>query len=393
MWLVLAYVALMQVQLTFEPGTTGFRIAPADLCLLAILVVAPGQLRYRKPAWSLWHAGLLLVFVMGTFVQAVEQGALSRYVVLNKDIGLGFLLLSYVAITSVATDWQQIRRILSVFTVSVAALNVVAVGGYLAAYRAHADNMFTAYGGTRLAGLVVDPNAYGGLVVTALVLSEGASWGKTPLFGPWMRVFLRTSLGLGILFTFSRSAWIALGLALVLLCVVRRGVALRLALVGAAGVVAVFAAMGPRFLTFFEDMASRPEQVAGRFELLHDAWAQFSLYPWTGGGLSSFFMKEGTMVHNTAYWFLADFGIVGLLIFVGFAVWFFGRARTAYRLAPKNERPLMLATAMAHISLLGLMMGIEGFYQRHWWMVLALIASGYMNARKTSPGRIAGGAQ
>jgi hypothetical protein len=30
--------------------------------------------------------------------------------------------------------------------------------------------------------------------------------------------------------------------------------------------------------------------------------------------------------------------------------------------------------------MIGLAMGIEAFYQRHWWMVLALIASGYILA-------------
>jgi hypothetical protein len=32
---------------------------------------------------------------------------------------------------------------------------------------------------------------------------------------------------------------------------------------------------------------------------------------------------------------------------------------------------------MAHTAMLGLAMGIEAFYQRHWWLVFALIASSY----------------
>ena len=30
----------------------------------------------------------------------------------------------------------------------------------------------------------------------------------------------------------------------------------------------------------------------------------------------------------------------------------------------------------------GLAMGIEGFYQRHWWLVVALIGAGYSLARQ-----------
>lgn len=381
-WLVLAYTALMQVQIEFEPGHSGFRVAPADLCLVLALILVPGQLKYRRSVWGFWHGALIAVFAMGTMVRAFQEGALSRYVVLNKDIGLGFLFLSYVAITSVATDWEQIRRILRVFTVSVAVENVVAVGAYLVAYRSHIDNIFTAYGGSRLAGLVVDPNAYGGLLVTALALSEGASWGAKPLFTDWSRVLIRTSLGLGILFTFSRSAWIALALALLLFCAVRRGVILRIALGAAIGLPIVFLAMGSRFVSFFQNMASRPEQIEGRVELIHDAWGQFALHPWVGGGLASFFQKEGIIVHNTGFWFLADFGVIGFLVLIGFVVWFGLRAWQAFRLCPRQERPLALAAGMAHVALLGLMMGIEGFYQRHWWMVLAVIASLWTQARK-----------
>src|SRR5689334_4299881 len=77
MYLVLAYVALMQVQITFDSSATGYRIAPADLCLLLSLVFVPGALKYRKPAWSIWHAALLLVFAMGTLVQAFNEGFLN----------------------------------------------------------------------------------------------------------------------------------------------------------------------------------------------------------------------------------------------------------------------------------------------------------------------------
>ena len=35
----------------------------------------------------------------------------------------------------------------------------------------------------------------------------------------------------------------------------------------------------------------------------------------------------------------------------------------------------MLALLMGHTAMFGLAMGIEAFYQRHWWLILALIAS------------------
>jgi O-antigen ligase len=80
-------------------------------------------------------------------------------------------------------------------------------------------------------------------------------------------------------------------------------------------------------------------------------------------------------MHNSALWFLADFGLVGLAVFCGFLGWFFIKAWNAYRLAPDDEKPLALALLLAHTAMVGLAVGIEAFYQRQWWLVLALIAA------------------
>src|SRR5215469_11404708 len=124
-------------------------------------------------------------------------------------------------------------------------------------------------------------------------------------------------------------------------------------------------------------MASRPKQVQGRFDLIHAAYQAFTSHPFLGGGIGSFRLGEGEIAHNSAMWFLADFGIVGLMVLLGFLGWFFAKSIVAYRLAPVPARPLVLALALAHTAMFGLAMGIEAFYQRHWWLVLALIASSY----------------
>jgi O-antigen ligase len=285
--------------------------------------------------------------------------------------------LSYFAITSCVTEWDDLRRILKVFTLGVVAENIAAVGAFLSAYFFGSSNRFTSYGGLRLSGMLLDANAYGGLLVAALVICEGSSWGRAPLIkGPVLWIS-RLSLALGILFTFSRSAWIALACALLLLCVIRTGVAIRIFATGLVCAPFLFLLMGKRFLPIFEVMASRPKQVQGRFELIRSALQAFASHPLLGGGLGSFRMGEGEIAHNSAMWFLADFGLVGLAMLLGFLGWFFAKGWYAYRYAPAREQPLVLALLLAHAAMLGLAMGIEAFYQRHWWMVFALIASGY----------------
>jgi len=372
--LVGAYVALLPFQ--FEVSK-GMNFAPADCVLFLVLMLAAGQLKYHKPIWTLWHFGIAATFAVGSFVAALRFGVLDRYELLNKDAGLLLPFVSYAAITSSIRGWDDIRRILKVFTLSVVLQNILAVGSFLLTYFFGVTNSFALYQGLRLSGMLLDPNAYGGLLVAAYVICEGASLGQMPLYNGTTLWLCRVTLGLGILFTFSRSAWLALFLAFLLLCAVQTKLAIRLALAGLIGTPCLLLFMGQRFLPVFEEMASRPKQVQGRFDLIHAALQAFAHHPFFGGGIGSFRLGEGEIAHNSAMWFLADFGMIGLAALLGFLGWFFAKSWFAYRFAPEREQPLALALLLAHTAMFGLAMGIEAFYQRHWWLVFGLIASSY----------------
>jgi hypothetical protein len=162
-----------------------------------------------------------------------------------------------------------------------------------------------------------------------------------------------------------------------LLFMVRTFVAGRFVLAVMAGIPCLLLGMGRNFLAVFSEMASRPKQVQGRFELIHNAFMAFSRHPVFGGGIGSFRLSEGKIAHNSAMWFLADFGVLGLAALVGFLGWFFVKGWFAYRFAPLREQPVALALLLAHTAMVGLAMGIEAFYQRHWWLAFGLIASAY----------------
>ena len=377
--LVSGYVALLPY--LFEVGKR-MNFAPADCFLLLVLLLALGQLKYRTSAWTIWHFAMVLIFALGSFVAAVSFGELDRYELLNKDAGLLLPFLSYAAITSAVTEWEDLRYILRIFVLSVMLENLAAVGGFLVAYFLGVTTPFTRYG-LRLSGMLLDPNAYGGLLVVALVICEGASWGPAPLFrGPTLWIS-RLTLALGILFTFSRSAWMGLALALLLLAVMRPTLVVRLVLVTLTGAPCLVL-LGNRFLPIFEEMARRPKQVQERFDLIHEALQLYSLHPFLGGGLGSFRLAAGEVAHNSVMWFLADFGPLGVVVLVGFLACFFARGWFAYRFAPASEQPLVLALLLAHAAMLGLAMGIEAFYQRHWWLIFSLIASSYSLVRRTA---------
>jgi len=351
--------------------------APADIFLVAAVLVSSGQLRFRPVAWSEWHVGILFMFVLGSLIAVVRYGRLDHYELVNKDAGLLLPLLSYVAITSVVTSRQGLRRLMRIFTLGVVAQNIVAIGAFLAAYYWGVVTIFTRYEGLRLSGMLLDPNAYGSLLVVALVLCEGGSWGTNPLFNGATLWVSRMTLGLGILFTFSRSAWVGLGFAAVLFSLVRPRKAIRPVLSTVIAAPCFVLLLGPRFLPVFLEMARRPKQVQQRIDLIHEALRSFVSRPFLGGGLGSFRLAAGEVAHNSALWFLADFGLAGLIIFTAFLLWFVKKAWLAYRLAPEADRPLALALLLAHTAMIGVAMGIEAFYQRHWWMILAMIASCY----------------
>ena len=82
--------------------------APADCFLILILLMAAGQLKYCKAAWTVWHVGIVLTFATGSLVAASSFGELARYELVNKDAGLLLPLLSYAAITSLVTEWADL---------------------------------------------------------------------------------------------------------------------------------------------------------------------------------------------------------------------------------------------------------------------------------------------
>src|SRR6185295_4887095 len=80
--LLVGYVALLPYQ--FEMGN-GMNFAPADCLMLLVLLLAAGQLKYRKPAWSVWHFGIAAIFAVSSLVAALRFGVIDGYELFNKD--------------------------------------------------------------------------------------------------------------------------------------------------------------------------------------------------------------------------------------------------------------------------------------------------------------------
>lgn len=379
--LLVAFMVAMPLQ--FEWGAYR-QIAPADFLLATYMIFQLPRLRHVARAWSIWQLALLPLFGFGVVVAAFQSGELTSYALLQKGVGLLVLFGLFACFVDFMRDWDRVQWILRVFVGAVLLHATLALGAQLLVYVGGPviPLINEPYPGQRISGLVLDANAFGGLVALAFALHHLTAGTPSALLrGAWAwygYLVLPTTL----LLTFSRSSWLGLTFGLLVIMLLRPWIGGRALLT-----VAVPAAMlGPLILALIpnsDELVTRASSAASRVLIGEDALAGFLDHPFTGLGLGVYVDEYGIVVHNTALWFLSDFGAVGLGVFAGLvltiAVWLVH----AGRLAPPEYRPIALALLCGHAVMFGVSFGIEAFYQRHWWIVLA--AAGAVHTLATAP--------
>ncbi|UOF88964.1 Wzz/FepE/Etk N-terminal domain-containing protein [Fodinisporobacter ferrooxydans] len=378
-WLVVAYVILLPIQFRTP---IGLRFAPSDVCLLFYFMFGLFRIQIVKSTWSLWHLGMLLVFAIGNYISLLQNGYLSQYVLLEKDFGLLLLFLSYVMIVSFTTDWIRCRRLVQCFILSTVLQNIVAIAAFFLLKITGFNITWLNYESSRLSGMLVDPNAYGGLLVLAFALHIMTSGKTNPIFTRRFGVFCTVSLGIGILLTFSRSAWIGLVTIVLVVALFRPMYVLRIVTVGVFTFGIVLIVLGSRYLPVIESMSLRIKQITARMDYIYTALNRFKDHPIFGVGVGTFQDQYNWILHNTTLWFLAEFGLVGMVTFLGFILWFFYKGMSAYRIADENQKPLVFGFMLGHLSMFGLSLGIEALYQRHWWLIMGLLAASHFLGSK-----------
>lgn len=367
---MIGYTAFLPVQ---APTPFGWRFAPSDLFLALYLGIMGTRIRMPARVWSPWLLALCVVILLGSPIALVRTGTLTSYSLLQKSVGI-LVLLGTFAMFVDASQRIGDRRILRLFVAFVVAHTMVALTAYGWVRFTGSSWSWINYADVRLAGFLIDPNAFGGLLVVTLTLLVTSLASPKPLVDrPWgwpLCLILLT----GILLTFSRSAW--LGLAAVMLGSLLLRPRLAAAFAGLAAVaLASVASLGADVLGFVEAMTMRPTQIASRIELMYAALDTARSHPLVGAGTGVFLERHGEIVHSTAFWLLAETGLLGLGLFLGLVLWFVRRGLEGYRRAEEpGAATLVLALLLAHLSMVGISLGIEAFYQRQWWLVMGLLA-------------------
>jgi hypothetical protein len=386
-WLLAGSIALMPVQIETP---FDIRFAPSDLMLVAAALLGMRSFRVGGPAWSLWQAALLGLLVASAMVKLLWTGEVSQYALVNKTAGLVLLLTSYGLVTTVTRRWQDVRWLAKVYVVSVTLQNTVFTAAFLWCRRASAREWWSDFllsgDYDRLAGMLIDANAFGGLLMVAyaIVLLDGRT--SAPLLGRGMRLASLLSLSLGLLLTSSRSAWI--GLAAVTLYGMFRNPGLIVWIaVSVIGGSAAMAYLGgedqwDQLLT----LSSRQSTIEDRLQIAENAWQMFTEHPLVGGGIGAFTERHDVIVHNSAVWFLAEFGLIGLVVFLGLVSAFLFAGIAAYWRAGEENAGLIAGLIAAHLAMIGFSLGVEALYQRWWWLTMALIGSAYALATRDLEG-------
>lgn len=367
--LLACYLLTMPIQIEWGDYR---QIAPADAFIALYVALRLTRLRHVPGAWTLWHLALLPLLGLGCLVAVVRTGELTSYALLQKGVGLIALLVTGACFIDFMRDVDRVRWVLRVFVgsvvlhagVSLAARIVVAAGGPVLPL------VNQPWPADRIAGLVLDANAFGGLVALALVLHHLTAGTRSALLpGRWAWAGYAI-LPATLLLTFSRSAWIGLIAGLLTLLVVRPAIGGR-TLLHAAVPAAVLIPVALLQIPDSAALISRPSEILSRLVIGAEALREYVESPLLGIGLGVYVSDYGIVVHNTALWFLTDLGVAGLAVFLALVVSVAARLVSALRTASDDLRPIILALLCGHAVMVGVSLGIEAFYQRHWWLVFA----------------------
>lgn len=364
---VMGYIMFLPAQIDFGGA---FRLAPSDLFLMLGLFAAGLHLKLDRRQFSSWHWGMLLIFVLASFVSIWRNGFITQYALLQKDVGFVLLLLTYIMLIQAVDSWDRLYQMLRIFLLSVLCLNIVALFAFFSGVKVP----FMVQDG-RLSGMLIDPNAYGGLLVTAFAIHIMTSGSGVKLLRGWVSLLATLTLSGGIMMTFSRSAWIGLILVLLTLLLTNPSRLIKIGMGFIAAFVVLLLYKGTAYLEVLGSMSSRPSQIQSRLDIIGNALDWIAQSPLFGIGLGSYNYELRIIIHNTPIWFMTEFGLVGLFVYGGFMVWFFVVGIRSYRAADAVHRPIILALLLSHAAMIGLSMGIEALFQRYWWFMMAMNAA------------------
>jgi hypothetical protein len=371
---------LLLAAVRFEP-------APADLVIAVVIAVAlvTGRLRLgRVPLTIILLLGAFLALNMLASVELIDvTRGVSFFAITLYLAVFGLWLVGYV------TSARRARIILSAY---VGAAVFAAGTGALALFVAFPGHELLVRG-PRAQGLFKDPNVFGPfLVPAALFLMEEAAAPRLLRLRRPLKLLLLSIVAAGILFSFSRGAWLNLVIGTVVMFLVfalrRRGGrrAMLLLVVAVASAAVLFAAVvGTSSVTFLEERAHFQNYDTQRFGAQLSGIELASRYP-LGIGPGQFEKVSDVSAHSTYVRSLTEQGLLGLLVILAVMLLTLGFAGRNAAIGRDTYGIGSAALLAAWCGILANSVFVDTLHWRHLWLVAGLIWAGSARRLDGRPG-------
>jgi hypothetical protein len=359
--------------------------APADGVFVVVMAVALVSRRFRLCAVPLpvvAALGTLAALNLLSAVQVADPERAASYFLISVFVAaIGLWLPGYVVTPGRA---RLVVRAYLVAAVSSAALGVLA----LVAPLPGADVLTE---GGRAQALFQDPNVFGPFLIPALlIVAEEIVHPRLLPARLITKTVIATILALGVLFSYSRGAWLNLGVALVVMAAalsLRRGGARRtlglVAIVGVAAMVVAGTVAATGSGDFLAERAQPQTYDQQRFGGQRAGVAPALRYPF-GAGPGQFESIAQISAHSSYARVLGEQGFPGLLTLLALLAFTLG---VALRNAARGRGTYGIGSAALLGAWCGLLVNslvIDTLHWRHLWVVAALIWAGAM--RRYDPG-------
>jgi O-antigen ligase len=359
--------------------------APADGALCVVMAVALVTGRFRLGAAPRGAVAILAVLaalnVMSS-VQVADPGRAAGFFAITLYLAaFGLWLPGYV------TSEGRARLILEAYlfaAVSSALLGLLALAGVIPGAAVLTE-------GGRAKALFQDPNVFGPfLIPAALIVAEELVRPRLLRVSSVTKALLLAVLVLGVVFSYSRGAWLNLVLALAVMGVViaaRGGArqALALLAIGLVGIAVVAGAVVATGSGEFLAERARPQtydttRFAGQRAGLEPAWE----YPF-GAGPGQFEAIAGISAHSTHARAVGEQGFLGVVVLAALLGFTLG---AAVQNAAKGRDTYGIGSAALVAAWCGLLANsafIDTLHWRHLWLVAGLIWAGTMLGARRRP--------
>jgi O-antigen ligase len=362
-------------------GVVAVEPAPADGVFAVVIAVALVTGRFDVARVPLTVFALLGAFIGLNVLSAVEVldvGAAARYMAITA-----YLAVFSVWFSSYLNSERRARAVVRAY-VGPAALMALAASAALF-LPVPGGGLLLRYDATRATGLFEDPNVFGPFLVPAAVILLHEMLDPRLLRSPRaVKLALFLMLTGGVVFSYSRAAWINYSLAVLVLMGVmalrrgggRRAVAvLGLLMVAAVGVVGTIAVTGS--LDFLQERAQFQSYDLERFGAQRTGIGLAERYPF-GIGPGQFDVVQPLSTHSTYVRALAEQGVLGLFAMLALIL-------VTLVFAVRNAVLGRDSYGIGSAALLGAWVGIvansfvvDTLHWRHLWFVAALVWVGAM---------------